>query len=141
MAWAERRLRIEWGDCDPAGIVFNPRYFEWFDAATAGIFRQGGIDKTELATRWKIVIPVVDTRAQFLKPSRWGDDIVIASRIADFRRSSFAVEHLLRNAGGETCVIGNETRVCATPDAAGRLQSTPIPPDIAALFDRFRGES
>lgn len=27
-----RTIRIEWGDCDPAGIVFYPRYFEWFDA-------------------------------------------------------------------------------------------------------------
>lgn len=24
-----RTIRIEWGDCDPAGIVFYPRYFEW----------------------------------------------------------------------------------------------------------------
>jgi len=23
---------IEWGDCDPAGIVFYPRYFAYFDA-------------------------------------------------------------------------------------------------------------
>ena len=30
-----RRLRIEWGDCDPAGIIFYPRYFEIFDASTA----------------------------------------------------------------------------------------------------------
>ena len=24
-----RTIRIEWGDCDPACIVFYPRYFEW----------------------------------------------------------------------------------------------------------------
>ncbi len=28
------RIRVEWGDCDPAGIVFYPRYFEWFDRCT-----------------------------------------------------------------------------------------------------------
>ena len=27
-----RNVRIEWGQCDPAGIVFYPRYFEIFDA-------------------------------------------------------------------------------------------------------------
>ena len=26
-----RTVRIEWGDCDPAGIVFYPRYFAMFD--------------------------------------------------------------------------------------------------------------
>jgi 4-hydroxybenzoyl-CoA thioesterase len=30
-----RIVRIQWGDCDPAGIIFNPRYFEIFDASTA----------------------------------------------------------------------------------------------------------
>ena len=24
-----RTVRIEWGDCDPAGIIFYPRYFEF----------------------------------------------------------------------------------------------------------------
>lgn len=26
-----RTVRIEWGDCDPAGIVYFPRYFAIFD--------------------------------------------------------------------------------------------------------------
>jgi acyl-CoA thioesterase FadM len=30
-----RRLHIEWGDCDPAGIVFYPRYFVMFDRSTS----------------------------------------------------------------------------------------------------------
>ena len=35
-----RKVRIEWGDCDPAGIVFYPRYFEIFDASTAALFER-----------------------------------------------------------------------------------------------------
>jgi len=38
MIVARRERRVEWGDCDPARIVFNPRFFEWFDAQTALIF-------------------------------------------------------------------------------------------------------
>ena len=36
-----RTIRIQWGDCDPAGIVFYPRYFEWFDACTILLFEKG----------------------------------------------------------------------------------------------------
>jgi 4-hydroxybenzoyl-CoA thioesterase len=36
---ARRTVRIEWDDCDPAGIVWYPRYFDMFDAATAGLVR------------------------------------------------------------------------------------------------------
>ena len=35
----KRARRIQWGDCDPAGIVFYPRYFEIFDASTTAMFR------------------------------------------------------------------------------------------------------
>ena len=35
-----RTTRIEWGDCDPAGIVFYPRYFAMFDSCTTALFSQ-----------------------------------------------------------------------------------------------------
>ena len=35
-----RTVRIEWGDCDPAGIIFYPRYFEIFDASTTLLFER-----------------------------------------------------------------------------------------------------
>ena len=25
---------VEWGDCDPAGIIFYPTYYRWMDAAS-----------------------------------------------------------------------------------------------------------
>ena len=44
-----RRSRIEWGDCDPAGIVFYPRYFAIFDASTALLFEHVlGLRKAEM---------------------------------------------------------------------------------------------
>ena len=72
-----RQRVIEWGDCDPAGIVFNPRYFEWFDAATAGLFARAlGMTKAAMVKRYGIVgIPLVDTRATFRVPCAYGDDV------------------------------------------------------------------
>jgi 4-hydroxybenzoyl-CoA thioesterase len=55
-----RTVRIEWGDCDPAGIIYYPRYFEIFDASTAAVFERAlGITKfqmfktLEFAGRWR----------------------------------------------------------------------------------------
>jgi acyl-CoA thioesterase FadM len=27
-------LQVRWGDADPAGIAFYPRFFEWYDIGT-----------------------------------------------------------------------------------------------------------
>ena len=46
-----RTVRIEWGDCDAAGIVFYPRYFAMFDASTHLSLRGGGLEEGGAAAR------------------------------------------------------------------------------------------
>ena len=128
-----RTVRIEWGDCDPAGIVFYPRYFAMFDASTSYLFEAAGWKKSDLLREFEIVgYPMVDTRAKFILPSSFGDDIVIETRIAAFRNSSFDVEHRAFKPGprGEELAIeASETRVWAGrhPEDPQRLKSRGIP--------------
>jgi 4-hydroxybenzoyl-CoA thioesterase len=127
---------VEWGDCDPAGIVWYPRYFEWFDAATAALFAAVGVSNSVMHKTWRIVgIPMVDTRARFFLPSKFEDKIAIESTVLEFRRSSFDVRHrMLKN--GALAVEGFETRVWTVRDADDpeRLRSAPIPAEVIALF-------
>ena len=129
-----RTVRIEWGDCDPAGIIFYPRYFEIFDASTAMLFEAKlGFTKFEMFKNlpfsgW----PLVRTHARFIKPTRFGDDVEVASTIA-FGRSSFDVEHKL-TLNGELCVECSDKRVWTLRDAEGRLKSHPVPEAVLAKF-------
>jgi len=130
-------LTIEWGQCDPAGIVFNPRFFEFFDTSSWLLFEQAlGVKAQKLAAAYGIVgIALVDARANFLKPAKFGDTIEIASRVSEFRRSSFDVEHKL-TIGGELAVDGAETRVWATRDKndPDKIAAVAIPGDVIAKF-------
>jgi 4-hydroxybenzoyl-CoA thioesterase len=92
-----RKLTIEWGQCDPAGIVFNSRFFEIFDASTWQMFEAAlGVKPHELANAFGIIgIPLVDAGANFLRPIKFGDIVDMTSRVSEFRRSSFDVEHRL----------------------------------------------
>lgn len=132
-----RELTIAWGDCDPAGIVFNPRFFEFFDASTWQLFDLAlGIKPHELnATYGVIGIPLVDAGANFLKAVKFGDTVEIATQAAKFGRSSFQIEHRLF-VGGELHVEGNETRVWAAKDPADpdRIKGVPIPAEVIAKF-------
>jgi 4-hydroxybenzoyl-CoA thioesterase len=129
-----RTVRIEWGDCDPAGIIFYPRYFEIFDASTALLFEVAlGMTKFEMLKRLAVAgIPLVRTRAKFLKPTRFGDDVTVESAIT-FGRSSFEVNHRL-TLHGDLCAEGAEKRVWTVRDANGRLASHPIPAEVQQKF-------
>ena len=132
-----RQLTIEWGQCDPAGIVFNSRFFEMFDTSTWMLFDAAlGVKPHELAKTFGIIgIPLVDARANFLRPAKFGDVVEIASRVSEFRRSSFDVEHRI-TIGGELAVDGAETRVWAARDKANpeKIGAIAIPPEVIARF-------
>jgi 4-hydroxybenzoyl-CoA thioesterase len=131
-----RDVQIQWGDCDPANIVFYPRYFEMFDASTALLFERAGFSKQDIVQRYGLVgIPMVDTRARFYIASTYGDWITIETQVESFKRSSFEVLH--RVFKGEALAIeANETRVLVgrDPNDPARLKSAPFPPEIVASF-------
>jgi len=136
-----RAFRIEWGHCDPAGIVFFPRYFEMFDAASAALFERAcGMTKYQMLKHYGTAgIPLVENRARFLISTRFGDDVSLETTVTELRRSSFTIQHRLRKAGA-LAVEGNETRVWAghDPENPERIKAQPIPPELAA---RLRGEA
>jgi 4-hydroxybenzoyl-CoA thioesterase len=133
-----RVVTIAWGDCDPAGIVFYPRYFEYFDACTAALFQRAlGMPKIRWTALHGIIgIPMVDTRSKFSVPSVFGDEVVVESRVTAFRRSSFDIHHRLLRPDGALGVEGFETRVWAArrSDDPARIQGVPIPPEVVAAF-------
>jgi 4-hydroxybenzoyl-CoA thioesterase len=133
-----RRVRIEWGDCDPMGIVFFPRYLAMFDDSTHYLFERAlGINKFNAMLVYDFAgMPLVDVRARFLLPSRFGEDVDIESKVGEFRRSSFVVEHRLRK-GDALAVECFETRVWIRrhPDDPNAMQSQPVPEEVKARFD------
>jgi 4-hydroxybenzoyl-CoA thioesterase len=130
-------MTVEWGHCDPAGIVFNSRFFEFFDHSTWLMFEAAlGVRPPELPAAFGILgIPLVDARANFLKPAKFGDAIEIASRVSANRRSSFDVEHRI-TLGGALAVEGGETRVWAGrhKDDPEKMAALAIPPEVIAKF-------
>jgi 4-hydroxybenzoyl-CoA thioesterase len=130
-----RIMRIEWQHCDPAGIVFYPRYFTMFDSSTTYMFEKAlSMTKHQFLRHHDFVgYPMVDTRARFHIPGVFGDDVEIQTAITEVKRSSFSIEHkILKN--GELAVEGWETRVWVGKDPAypDKIKSKPIPADVVA---------
>ncbi len=138
-----KTIDIEWGDCDPAQIVYYPRYFAFFDACTAGLFKKVGLPKRQMLKTYEIVgIPLVDVRATFLAPSRFSDTVTVESEITEWRRSSFCVRHRLFNQG-VLAVECFETRVWAALSATDQenIESKPVPREVIERFSPGPGRS
>jgi 4-hydroxybenzoyl-CoA thioesterase len=134
-----RNTRIEWSDCDPAGIVFYPRYFEMFDISTTVLIERAvGMRKIEYLKAYGFAgHPLVETRARFRIPTRFGDEVAIETTLVACGRSSFKLEHRLTLAGA-LAVEGYETRVWVgrRPDDPEQMQSQPIPAEVVAMLSK-----
>jgi 4-hydroxybenzoyl-CoA thioesterase len=131
-----RTVRIEWGDCDPAGIVYFPRFVEYFDVCTAHLLEAAGFPKAETLKRYEAAgYPMVDLKVKFMLPASFGEDVAIESSVTDVKRSSFTVHHRLFR-GEQLAVEGFETRVWTVhdPESPGRLKSQPLPEEIRAAL-------
>jgi 4-hydroxybenzoyl-CoA thioesterase len=129
---------VRWSEADPAGIVFYPRFFEWFDLGTEALFEALGMPWRELFPAEGIVgVPIVETGARFASPVRYGDLVRIETTVSRVHDKTFRVEHEI-SVGDRRCATGFEVRAWVTrPESpGGALAAKPIPADVAA---RLRG--
>jgi 4-hydroxybenzoyl-CoA thioesterase len=136
-----RNTRIEWCDCDPAGIIFYPRYFEMFDTSTTVLIERAlGMKKIEYLKAYAFAgHPVVETRARFRQATRFGDEVAIETKLVACGQSNFTLEHRISKAGA-LAVEATETRAWVVRDAGdpARTRPQPIP---AKVVTRFTGGS
>jgi 4-hydroxybenzoyl-CoA thioesterase len=134
--------RVEFGDCDPAGIVWFPNFFRWIDAASRHFFIACGVPpwhETEKATGL-IGTPLVDTHARFVKTASYGDVLHIRVQVAEWRDKSFVQRYRIErenpaaDGGMDLIMECDEVRIFAArrEDGAG-IRAIPIPTDIRAL--------
>lgn len=138
-------LRVEFGDCDPARIVWFPNFFRWIDAASRDFFVQCGVPPWhETEARLGIIgTPLVDTHAKFIQTASYGDVLRIHTRIAEWRGKSFVQRYrVLRDnpmaeGGNDLIMECDEVRIfAARRDGHGTaIRAVVAPPEIRALCD------
>lgn len=96
--------KILFKHCDPAGIVFYPRYFEMLNDCVEAFFDEIGFAFEKIHHDGRM--PTVQIDAHFTSPSFHGDPMIIDMEITKLGRSSIGLEF--------HAYCGPETRFTAT---------------------------
>lgn len=127
------RVPVRFADCDPAGIVFYPRYFEMINGVVE--------DWMATALNWSFSylvmerqegLPTVKIDCEFLSPSRMGDELLFELKVLKLGNSSLT---LTVEAFNEGKPVLKSTNVLVYSTRAGEEKSTTVP-DI--LRERLR---
>jgi len=133
-------VHARFGDCDPAGIVYFPRFFDWFHQAMEAWFGDA-LDLPYHELLKARGLPAVHTEADYRTPVRLGDRIDVELRVRRIGRSSIVLDYRvvghdardLRATGSTTCVLMGT--VAGSPE---HMKAVPYPPDLRARLERFK---
>lgn len=129
------RVRVEFGDCDPAGIVFFPNFNRWMDQSSLHFFMACGIPPWRVLekTRGIVGTPLLEIHTRFVTSATYGETLEIETQVETWNRKTFLQRH--RVLRGDTLICeGTELRVFVVrdPENPDRLRSIEVPADIRA---------
>lgn len=129
---AERTVRFD--DCDPAGIVFYPRYFYMINGVVEDWWHHIGQPWRDLIMSRRLVTPVSHLDTVFLRPSMMGDVLRCHLSVEAVSRSSFRLRHRIVGADGLERFRLRQRMVCASLD---QMQPISWPADIKAVLTQW----
>lgn len=136
----ERRLRIRFSHCDPAGIVFYPQYFVLFNGLVEDwISEELGIPYADLIGRSRVGLPTVSIACTFSAVSRMGDDIALGLTVERLGSRSMTLCLDCRGQGSDEApsLLRVHTRnVLVTTDLETH-RAIPIPSELREAILRF----
>lgn len=121
----KKRFAVRFRHCDPAGIVFYPRYFEMMNDLLEDFLAELGAPFAELHGG-REGVPTVALEASFARPSFLGDALEVEMAVTRLGESSFSLAYSA-SCGGELRFTATSTLVYVANGGRGKVRSLPLP--------------
>lgn len=134
-------IEVRWGDCDPAGIVYFPRFFERFHDAMERWFEvELGMRYDALIMGRRLGLPAVHTEADFRVPCRFGERLVVELRVPRLGRTSLELAYRVSSPSEAEPRLTGLT-ICALmdldPNRPTHARAVPWPEDLRSSIEAF----
>ena len=128
-------VTIRFGDCDAAGIVYTPVYFDIFNRVIeAWHIERLGLDYYAIIGERKIGLGYGHASADFFEPSMMGDELSVAVALERIGRASFGLTlHVMK--GEDEALRG---RLVIVTTSLTEHKAIPIPVDILVALEAYR---
>ena len=128
---------MRFGECDPAGVVYYPVFFNWFHEAMEAWFDEG-LNEPYAKVIERIGFPAKHINADFFRPCKMGDKVSVSLQVAKMGRSSLQLAIHVMGEDKSLMAKGEVLCVCIGV-AAGEFQfrSHPLPPDLRRKMSLF----
>jgi YbgC/YbaW family acyl-CoA thioester hydrolase len=104
------KRKINFYDCDPAGILFYAKIYELCHSVYEEMIQSFNLNENYWAND-DYVVPIIHSEAIYKKPLIYNSFTVIELRVTNISSSAFKLEYTCKNEDGELCVEVKTTHV------------------------------
>ncbi len=98
------KRKINFYDCDPAGILFFARIYELCHSAYEELISNFNL-KEDYWSNNEYVVPILNSEAHYHQPIKYGETITIEITVIELKASSFELEYHCLNSKEEECTV------------------------------------
>ena len=101
-------VRVYYEDTDAQGVVYYANYFRFMERARTEWLRELGLDQKKMLSEERRMFVVVSTRAEFVMPAQFNDELIVTASLGNLTRASFDIEQNIYRGGrdGELLLRG-----------------------------------
>lgn len=97
------QVKINFFDCDPAGILFYGRIFQICHSAYESMISTFNLEM-DYWSNDDFVVPIISSDAKYTKPIKYGDNISIELIVSQIKNTSFELEFKCKKENGDICI-------------------------------------
>ncbi len=132
----EFEKKVRFGEIDEAGIMYFPRFFNFFHLAMEEFFEQAAnVPYAEVIKKWKVGFPTVHIESDFFRPVAYGDNLTIAMSFPRLGRSSVRMRYRVRRTR-DSVQVAEAVLTTACVDMTN-FRARTIPDNLREIFMRY----
>ena len=117
-------FRVHFDETDPGGVLFFGRLFFHAHRAYEAFLRHQGVGLTRVMEEWRLALPIRKAEAEFLKPLRLDQKVVVTVAPARLGRTAFELDYWFGDPDDPSArahtvhvAVGNNGRPVSLPEA------------------------
>ncbi len=131
----DSRHPVRHPDVDRAGIVYFPRFYDFFHRALEDFFQEeAGLSYWALEETHHVALPIVHVETDFVRPLAHGDVVTVVLETLAVGTSSLTVRYRVFRPGHDEAAAVSKAVHCAIEVPSWK--KIPVPPAIRAAFEK-----
>ncbi len=129
-------IRVYYEDTDTAGVVYYANYLKFMERSRTEWLRSLGIEQDTLMQDEGVIFAVKHAQADYLRPARFNDNLLVSSQLVGYGRANLVIEHQISRAADDRLLCEGMVKiVCLGVDD---FRPRPIPQPIFRIMEHIQ---